>query len=436
MAPPRKWNKPRDIAHPVDETAVGDINECFDLLFLALRNGALGIGILPVSNGGTGIGVVPLGALLVGQGTDILALLEDVATGNALISGGVGVAPVWGKIGLTTHVSGILPIANGGTAADNATDAFNNLSPLTTKGDVLSHDGADNVRVPVGAEGFTLVSRAAEPSGLAWEAGGGAHEILQESVHTDADTQTRVLGDIITAQAPTTIKGAWIDGAWAGLLPAALDSSGRAYWMDGRPIPSIGGGESGSDVKWRRLPLGDANQVLASNGTHPEWRDAGIATEVVATAQPKVRVYATANAAIANGAGTDSPLFGGTRVAFVGESYDTDAFHSTSVNTARLTVPAGKGGTYLIVAQASWQTSAAGRKACWIIKNTTSRLGIQEVNGDDGGLNLSMTATSFAVLADGDYVEMHVRQDSGGALFALGGLESDGLCSLAMYKLP
>jgi len=36
-----------------------------------------------------------------------MAKLADVATGNALISGGVGVAPSWGKIGISTHVSGL-----------------------------------------------------------------------------------------------------------------------------------------------------------------------------------------------------------------------------------------------------------------------------------------------------------------------------------------
>lgn len=41
--------------------------------------------------------------------------LSDIATGNALLSGGVNTAPSWGKIDLTTTVSGILPAANGGT---------------------------------------------------------------------------------------------------------------------------------------------------------------------------------------------------------------------------------------------------------------------------------------------------------------------------------
>jgi hypothetical protein len=70
---------------------------------------------LKVINGGTGIGAYTVGDLLYANTALTLAKLPDVATGNALISGGVGFAPSYGKIGLTTHVSGTLPVANGGT---------------------------------------------------------------------------------------------------------------------------------------------------------------------------------------------------------------------------------------------------------------------------------------------------------------------------------
>jgi hypothetical protein len=72
-------------------------------------------GTLIAVNGGTGFASYTIGDLLYADTTTTLAKLPDVATGNALISGGVSAAPAWGKIGLTTHVSGVLPIANGGT---------------------------------------------------------------------------------------------------------------------------------------------------------------------------------------------------------------------------------------------------------------------------------------------------------------------------------
>jgi hypothetical protein len=73
------------------------------------------IATLPATSGGTGIASYAVGDLLYAATTTALAKLADIATGNALISGGVGVAPSWGKIGLTTHVTGTLPVANGGT---------------------------------------------------------------------------------------------------------------------------------------------------------------------------------------------------------------------------------------------------------------------------------------------------------------------------------
>jgi hypothetical protein len=59
--------------------------------------------------------------------------LAGVATGNALISGGVAIPPSWGKIGLTTHVTGTLPVANGGTGATTLTGVLvgNGTSAVT-----------------------------------------------------------------------------------------------------------------------------------------------------------------------------------------------------------------------------------------------------------------------------------------------------------------
>ena len=62
---------------------------------------------LPATSGGTGFASYAVGDLLFASTTTALSKLADVATGNALISGGVGVAPSYGKIGISTHVSGL-----------------------------------------------------------------------------------------------------------------------------------------------------------------------------------------------------------------------------------------------------------------------------------------------------------------------------------------
>lgn len=78
-------------------------------------------GTLIAANGGTGFASYAVGDLLFASTTTALSKLADVATGNALISGGVGAAPSYGKIGLTTHISGTLDVGNGGTGATTLT---------------------------------------------------------------------------------------------------------------------------------------------------------------------------------------------------------------------------------------------------------------------------------------------------------------------------
>jgi hypothetical protein len=95
----------------------------------------IGWKVVPATAGGTGQTSYAVGDLLYANTTTTLAKLPDVATGNALISGGVSTAPSWGKIGLTTHISGILPVANGGTNASTASiTSFNNITGYSASG--------------------------------------------------------------------------------------------------------------------------------------------------------------------------------------------------------------------------------------------------------------------------------------------------------------
>jgi hypothetical protein len=115
------------------------------------------VNAVPATNGGTGQAGYAVGDLLYASTTTVLNRLADVAVGNALISGGVGVAPAYGKIALTTHVSGTLPVSNGGTGAatlaannvllGNGTSALQAVAP-STNGNVLTSNGTTWISAP------------------------------------------------------------------------------------------------------------------------------------------------------------------------------------------------------------------------------------------------------------------------------------------------
>jgi len=104
--------------------------------------------------GGTGFASYTVGDLLYADTTTSLAKLSDVAVGNALISGGTSAAPSWGKIGLDTHVSGTLPVANGGTGGTTQATAQAALNVPSTTGNGAS--GAWNISAATLTTGRTI----------------------------------------------------------------------------------------------------------------------------------------------------------------------------------------------------------------------------------------------------------------------------------------
>lgn len=122
-----------------------------------------------------------------------------------------------------------------------------------------------------------------------------------------------------------------------------------------------------------------------------------------------VRAYNNANISIGNGSTT--------AITLNSERYDTDTFHSTSVNTGRLTVPAGLAGTYLISAAVSFASNATGARAIQLwVNGGGAVIATTFVPATGGGLPTDIAVSTLYRLSAADYIELAVYQSSGGSL--------------------
>jgi len=131
-----------------------------------------GTGAAPTvaSVGGQTAANVAAGVVLANAATNantVSAIVRRDASGN--FAAGTITANLTGNVsGTAANITGVAAVANGGTGQATATAGFDALAPSSAKGDLLGHDGATSVRVPVGADGLALVADAASAAGVKW----------------------------------------------------------------------------------------------------------------------------------------------------------------------------------------------------------------------------------------------------------------------------
>jgi hypothetical protein len=98
------------------------------------------------------------------------------------------------------------------------------------------------------------------------------------------------------------------------------------------------------------------------------------------------------------------------------EDFDTDGFHSTSTNTSRITIPAGKAGKYLVTSKVQYTSNSSGRRIVQITKNGANAWDFESAS--PGSTDLQLQGVAIIDLTVGDYVETTAWQNSGASLSA------------------
>jgi len=314
-------------------------------------------GTLAVANGGTNITSYAIGDLIYASTTGILSKLADVATGNALISGGVGVAPSYGKIALTTHVSGTLPVANGGTGLTAG-----------TSGGILAYT----------ATGTLASSALLTQYGIVY--GGGAGAV---PVSTAAGTTGQVL------QATTSGAPVW-GTTYAGTVTSVSFTGGIVSVATATTTPALTvAGTSGgipyfsSGTTWATSALLTANALMIGGG-------AGVAPSTTTTGTGILTFLGTPSsanlaAAVTDETGSGSLVFG------------TSPAFTTSITTASTTFTAFAGATTLLTIGGTGATAVVAHPGTLEQTGTTGALTVA------GGVYVAKILTAIGGISGGTF---------------------------------
>jgi hypothetical protein len=210
-----------------------------------LTAGTWNASTIAATRGGTGLTSFVQGDLLYAASSTTIGSLADVATGNALISGGVGGDPAWGKIGLTSHVSGTLPVANGGTGATDAAGIRTAAGATTIGSSVFTLTNPSAITFPRFNADNTVSALDAASFRTAIGAGTGAGTVTS-----------------VTGTAPVVSSG--------GTTPAismAAASSGVNGYMTGTYATKLDGIAAGATNVTNTNQLTNGAGFITSSGT-------------------------------------------------------------------------------------------------------------------------------------------------------------------------
>ena len=228
---------------------------------------------------------------------------------------------------------------------------------------------------------------------------------------TSSSLVTNLPADFNTfGQAVDTSMSELLGGTTGQVLSKTSNTNMDFTWVtptDQTPLTTKGDLFTFSTVD-ARLAVGTNGQTLvadSSTATGLKW-----ATPASGSTFAGVSVYNAASTTLTNGVITT--------LTFDSEIFDTNTYHSTSTNTSRLTVPTGKAGYYLLAASAGFGASTTGIRALYFRRNGTEYVRTANTGDWTVAVSTQNTVLNSAVvyLAEGDYIELHALQTSGGNL--------------------
>lgn len=312
-----------------------------------------------------------------------------LASANILVGNGSNVATavaMTGDISITnggvTAYAGTVPIAKGGTGQIAQTAAFDALSPVTTRGDLITRDASNNVRLAVGAAGKVLRSDGTDP---AW-----AYPSYNYTAQTSG--YSAVANDFVNCTS----------GTFSVTLPTAVGCAGEriGVCMGGATLVTLAttSGQTIGSIASAVIKLGTTKDsiVVVSDGAN--WKIESFNVNISVRAS-----LTTATSGIASSV-----------IVFNNEEFDVLGQYNNATGVFTCQVP----GTYKVTATALVTDVTSSTNCTLQVRKNGS--GTKQSYGaglpSTSDTQQFITIDDLVVLANGDTVDIFVNGDASFAL--------------------
>jgi hypothetical protein len=235
---------------------------------------------------------------------------------------------------------------------------------------------------------------------LAKLANGTALSVLGRSANSAgayADMAAGTDGHVLRRSGTTLGFGTLPIGSVAGTVPVAQGGTNLTSYAAG-DLPYASG-----TTTIAKLPIGTTGRLLEVVSGVPAWAY----PDMSSMTHQGCRLTHSADQSIANSTFVS--------LALDTETYDDGGYHDTVTNNTRITIPANRGGKYIVGGQARFASAGGNQRFIRVLKNGTSNV-ISNQNLIGSANVATINVCGIVALAVGDYVELQVFQDSGGAV--------------------
>lgn len=310
-------------------------------------------------------------------------------------------------------------------------------------GDVLFDQtlSADGLSLDTGANGipsgyaallvicYIRVAQAAQNASVDIQFNGdttAANYAVSRMLDANTSLSESVLSGAVLGQVPADSNTANLFGVIEALIPNYDNTTGMKA---GRSHASSVGGTAANDTQslygWYWNGTAAINRIAVVNDAAGVNIKAGSRVVIIglgkkAQTPASVSTGVGARAKVAAASAPSIPNATWTAVPMDATDWDTGGLHSNGTNNTRITVP--QAGKYTVDAAAIFSNNSSGVRYLGIAVNGTRKLNLPLSDSPSGNATNQALSTSDTVdLKAGDYVELHVYQDSGVALTIVAG---------------